>query len=64
MAEPTPSALEKGPKEEEHTQDDEKQQHPDIVDFEGPDDPENAMNWPTRKKMRQLVLIAFNTFIT
>ncbi|EAU33865.1 conserved hypothetical protein [Aspergillus terreus NIH2624] len=64
MAEPTPSALEKGPKEEERSQDDEKERDPDIVDFEGPDDPENAMNWPTRKKMRQLVLMAFNTFIT
>ncbi|OJJ61030.1 hypothetical protein ASPSYDRAFT_148123 [Aspergillus sydowii CBS 593.65] len=35
-----------------------------LVDFDGPDDPENPFNWPTWKKMRQLVLMAFNTFIT
>lgn len=35
-----------------------------LVEFDGPDDPENPFNWPTWKKMRQLVLMAFNTFIT
>ena len=34
------------------------------VDWDGPDDQENPFNWPTWKKMRQLVLMAFNTFIT
>jgi hypothetical protein len=34
------------------------------VDWDGPDDPENPMNWTTRKKMQQLVLMAANTFIT
>lgn len=35
-----------------------------LVEFDGPDDPENPFNWPTWKKGRQLVLMAFNTFIT
>jgi hypothetical protein len=34
------------------------------VDWDGPDDPENPMNWTQRKKMQQLVLMAANTFIT
>lgn len=36
----------------------------DQVDWDGPDDQENPFNWPRWKKMRQLVLMAFNTFIT
>ncbi|PYI00744.1 MFS general substrate transporter [Aspergillus sclerotiicarbonarius CBS 121057] len=35
-----------------------------IVDYDGPDDPESPFNWPRWKKGRQLVLMAFNTFIT
>ncbi|GLA74680.1 hypothetical protein AtubIFM55763_005926 [Aspergillus tubingensis] len=35
-----------------------------VVDYDGPDDPENPFNWPRWKKGRQLVLMAFNTFIT
>ncbi|KAJ0422949.1 major facilitator superfamily domain-containing protein [Aspergillus carlsbadensis] len=34
------------------------------VDWDGPDDPENPMNWTQRKKMQQLVFMAANTFIT
>ena len=39
-------------------------QDPNLVDFDGPDDQENPFNWPKWKKARQLVLMAFNTFIT
>jgi hypothetical protein len=46
------------------TQDDEIKEDPNIVDFDGPDDPENPFNWPTWKKGRQLALMSFNTFIT
>ncbi|PLB35948.1 MFS transporter [Aspergillus candidus] len=35
-----------------------------TVDFEGPNDLENPFNWPQWKKLRQLVLMAVNTFIT
>ncbi|KAJ5551512.1 hypothetical protein N7535_000542 [Penicillium sp. DV-2018c] len=41
-----------------------EKQDPNLVDFDGPNDTENPFNWPTWKKGRQLVLMAFNTFIT
>ncbi|KAJ5874928.1 uncharacterized protein N7529_003358 [Penicillium soppii] len=41
-----------------------KAQDPNLVDFDGSDDQENPFNWPKWKKGRQLVLMAFNTFIT
>lgn len=30
----------------------------DQVDFDGPDDPENAMNWPSSKKTVAITLIS------
>jgi hypothetical protein len=44
--------------------DEEVKQDANLVDFDGPNDTENPFNWPTWKKGRQLVLMAFNTFIT
>lgn len=38
--------------------------NPDIVDFDGPDDPENPLNWPFRKKWGLVVLISAITFLT
>ncbi|KAL3469747.1 major facilitator superfamily domain-containing protein [Aspergillus californicus] len=49
---------EKGPDESHHVVSHEK------IDWDGPDDPENPFNWTTAKKMRQLVFVAANTFIT
>lgn len=37
---------------------------PNIVDWEGPDDPENPLNWPFRKKVVATVIIASITFVT
>ncbi|KAL4808632.1 major facilitator superfamily domain-containing protein [Aspergillus unguis] len=34
------------------------------VDWDGPDDPANPVNWPTGKKAAQLTLMAANTFVT
>lgn len=45
-------------------QDGENPKKLNIVDFEGPDDAENPVNWPTKKKARQLILMSFNTFMT
>lgn len=37
---------------------------PDVVDWNGPDDPKNPMNWPPRKKNTIVALISLITFIT
>ncbi|KAI8939635.1 hypothetical protein NX059_003393 [Plenodomus lindquistii] len=37
---------------------------PNIVDFDGPDDPENPMNWKASKKWGMVTLIAAITFLT
>lgn len=37
---------------------------PNIVDFDGPDDPLNALNWPTRRKISNLVILSAMTFLT
>jgi hypothetical protein len=42
----------------------EKDHNPDLVDWDGPDDPENPFNWPSYKKWRQLIFMAINTFLT
>ncbi|PYH88934.1 MFS general substrate transporter [Aspergillus ellipticus CBS 707.79] len=44
----------------------EKEALPDpfAVDWEGPDDPQCPMNWPTWKKVRQLAGMGFNTLLT
>ncbi|KAJ5915292.1 hypothetical protein N7454_011046 [Penicillium verhagenii] len=43
---------------------DDTDQNAEIVGWDGPEDPENPFNWSTFRKTRQLVLMAFNTFIT
>ncbi|KAF2710442.1 MFS general substrate transporter [Pleomassaria siparia CBS 279.74] len=35
-----------------------------IVDWDGPDDPENPMNWPTSKKWRLIFVLALVTLVT
>lgn len=37
---------------------------PDIVDWEGPDDPENPMNWPLKKKVVATATISLITLLT
>ncbi|KAB8226885.1 hypothetical protein ETB97_004438 [Aspergillus alliaceus] len=73
MTEPTPNVLEKGEKMEEtnrnsgeyndleHTS---KSNDSARVDWDGPDDAANPMNWPTSTKAVQLVFMAFNTFVS
>ncbi|KAI1817781.1 major facilitator superfamily domain-containing protein [Poronia punctata] len=38
-----------------------KEKTPDIVDFEGPDDPYHPINWPTKKKVTTTLLYGFVT---
>jgi hypothetical protein len=49
--------LEKGPTASE-------KEDPNIVDFNGPDDPEKAVNWSPKNKYSMLALISVMTFIT
>ncbi|KAJ5612944.1 hypothetical protein N7510_006138 [Penicillium lagena] len=59
--------VEKGPLE---TQDGENQQKekaprdPNIVDWDGPDDPENPLNWTTKRKASATISISLITFLT
>ena len=39
-------------------------QDPNIVDFDGPDDPENPLNWTFYKKWGMVLLISAITFLT
>ncbi|KAL6709587.1 hypothetical protein ACN47E_001522 [Coniothyrium glycines] len=45
-------------------QEDEPEHDPNIVDFDGPDDPENPMNWKASKKWGMVALISAITFLT
>lgn len=44
--------------------DDVPEQDPNIVDFDGPDDPQNPMNWGFTKKWGMVLLISAITFLT
>jgi hypothetical protein len=48
----------------QHSRPDSDAKDPNLVTWDGPDDPENPFNWKTYKKARQLVFMAFNTFLT
>tara|TARA_R110002003_G_scaffold269_4_gene17976 strand:- start:2373 stop:2714 length:342 start_codon:yes stop_codon:yes gene_type:complete len=37
---------------------------PNLVDFDGPDDPENPLNWKSSKKWGMVTLISAITFLT
>ncbi|RFU29644.1 hypothetical protein B7463_g6702, partial [Scytalidium lignicola] len=37
---------------------------PNVVDFEGPDDPDNAMNWPGRKKFLNILVVSLITLLS
>lgn len=46
------------------THQDETELDPNIVDWDGPDDPENPMNWPTWRKLVSVGIVSAITFIT
>ncbi|KAH8727156.1 major facilitator superfamily domain-containing protein [Phaeosphaeriaceae sp. PMI808] len=43
---------------------DELEPNPNIVDFDGPNDPENPLNWGIVKKWGTVTLVSFITFLT
>jgi hypothetical protein len=55
---PAGSALPTSPPSDVPTIKDEK-----IIDWDGPDDPENPFNWSNRKKWRVTLLACFMTFV-
>ncbi|OHF00731.1 major facilitator superfamily transporter [Colletotrichum orchidophilum] len=44
--------------------DKEANQNPILVDWDGPDDPENPQNWPIRQKWLNIATISMLTFVT
>lgn len=41
-----------------------KEMDPNIVDWDGLDDPENPLNWPSRKKSAAIALVSFITMLS
>ena len=41
-----------------------QQQDSDIVDWDGPDDPENPMNWPSARRWGMIAVVSGITFLT
>jgi hypothetical protein len=59
--------VEKGPVETqdgENRQEEEAPRDPNIVDWDGPDDPENPLNWTTKRKVSATLSISLITFLT
>lgn len=44
--------------------DEQSQKDPDIVDWEGPNDPENPMNWSSAQKITAIGLVSLITFLS
>lgn len=42
----------------------EEKKDTNVVDFDGPHDPECAMNWSPRKKWSSIACLSFMTFVT
>ncbi|KAH8805493.1 major facilitator superfamily domain-containing protein [Xylogone sp. PMI_703] len=42
----------------------EEPKDPNVVDFEGPNDPENALNWPSRKKFLNILVVSLITLLS
>lgn len=49
---------------EETDKDTVEERDPNVVDFEGPDDPEKAVNWSRARKWQFVAVLSFMTFIT
>ena len=46
------------------TADDKVETDPNIVNWDGPDDPENPMNWNSRKKAAAIGIVSFITLLS
>lgn len=52
--------IEAGPNKEEPT----AETDPNLVDWDGPDDPENPMNWSDKKKWLNVATLSILTLVT
>lgn len=37
---------------------------PNVVDWDGPEDPENPLNWPTSKKLAAIAIVSMITLLS
>jgi hypothetical protein len=44
--------------------DDMVESDPNIINWDGPDDPANPMNWSTKKKTITVIIVSSVTFVT
>lgn len=42
----------------------ERGKDPNVVTWDGPDDPENPMNWPMKKKWTNIAVLSILTLVT
>lgn len=67
---PSTIDVEKGVEEQDHNAIEAKEEKateprdPNIVDWDGPDDPTNPMNWPGRKKATAIGIVSAITFLS
>ena len=46
------------------THDEKALQDPNIVDWDGPDDPENPLNWASSKKLAAMTIVSLVTMLS
>ncbi|KAK1839423.1 cycloheximide resistance protein, partial [Colletotrichum chrysophilum] len=56
-------AVEKGP-EPEKSAEEETPHDPNIVDFDGPNDPEHPLNWPTTRKTITIIIVSLTALLS
>jgi hypothetical protein len=44
--------------------DEKEERDPNIVDWDGPNDPENPLNWPTSKKVTAIGVVSLITLLS
>lgn len=50
--------------EEEEEEERQRQRDPNVVTWDGPDDLENPMNWPMKKKWMNIAVLSVLTLVT
>ena len=58
------SAVEKSPDREKSGVEGEGLRDPNIVDFDGPNDPEHPLNWSTTRKTTSIVIVSLTALLS